>query len=331
MTEHRFLIALSVLALAGASSAIASAQTPAPAGQNTALSDEGKLERVKGLYRAEKYAECASAFAELLDPKAPGLSDRDVIESARIWNAVCLLANGQKARADESLRKAIDANKLMATPDNLTYPPDVIDEFLLVKDTMRAEIDKAEAERRAADQKRKNAEQARIQKERERLRQLVDLAGTETITRVNRRWIAAVPFGVGQFQNRQDALGWLFLTSETLLAGTALTSVYVRTKIDADLVELKGKDGQAVQDANNLRATWHAVSLISGWGLVAVAAAGVAHAELTFVPEFRITKRRKLSPELERLPDRVGRGGTELRPEVAVVPGGASFGLKMTF
>jgi hypothetical protein len=326
MTEHRFPIALSVLALAGATSAIASAQTPAPAGQTAALSDEGKLERVKGLYRAGKYAECAQAFDELLDPKAPGLSDRDVIESARIWNAMCLLGSGQKARADESLRKALDANKLMATPDNLTYPQPVIDEFLLVKEKMSAEIDKAEAERRAAEQKRQDAERARVQNERERLRQLADLAAIETVTTVNRRWIAAVPFGVGQFQNRQDALGWLFLTSETLLAGTALTGIYVRTKLERDMPDVSNE--QQAQQVADLKLTWTTVAQISGWGLVAVAAVGVAHAELTFVPQFRTTKKRKLPPELERLPERVA---VEVRPDVAVVPGGASFGLKMTF
>lgn len=329
MIELRIPIPLRALLLAGATSAIASAQTPAAPEQPT-LSDDAKLERVKGLYRAGKYKECADAFDQLLDPKQPGLTDRDAIESARIWDAVCLLGDGDKQRADDSLRKALDANRLMAQPDNLTYPQAVIDEFLAVRDSMRAAIDKAEAERRAADQQRLKAAQQRAADDRARLARLVDLASTREVTQVNQRWIAAIPFGVGQFQNRQDALGWLFLTSESLLAATALTSVYVRTQLDAEEVRLTNTSalGSAVQDAKNLNATWHAVSQISGWGLLGVAAIGITHAELTFVPQFRRTDKRKLPPDLERLPEHVGTGVT---PEIAAVPGGVSLGFSLSF
>lgn len=282
------------------------------------LTDEGELAKVVGLYEAGKYGECANSLTPLLDQKSDArLRERPVIESARIYLAACLIGSGRPEAADEPLRAAIRENMQMKAPDSLLFPPPVVERFLQVRQSLYDEIRQAEAERLR--QAREGVER-RLERERvemERVLELERLANSELIVTRNRRWVGFVPFGVGQFQNGNHGLGWVFLTSEAVLGATALTALGVFTHFQAESSRLKNPDNNAVVDA------WYTLFEVSSYSFLAVAALGIAEGQLSFVPEFRELRPRVLPPKLRR--------AAQLRPQFGIAPGGALLGLSASF
>src|SRR6187431_964778 len=196
------------------------------------LNDAAELARVVSLYQAGKYGECASALKHLLSSEGPHpFHDPDVIESARTYHAACLIGSGQNQLADEPLRAAIRQNPQMKAPDSLVFPPQVIDRFLRVRETMFDVIQKAEDERVRHAQELAAQQEARAKRERLRVAGLERLAQEVTVITPRTRWLALVPFGVGQFQNGNKPLGYVFLSSEVLLAASTLTTLGVETHL----------------------------------------------------------------------------------------------------
>jgi hypothetical protein len=258
------------------------------------LSDEEMLAGVVSLYEAGKYGECAAGLSKLLKSGDEQLHEPDVLEAARIYHAACLIGAGRASEADEPLREAIRANMQMKPPDSLVFPPPVIERFLRVRRSLYDEIKRAEDSRVEQARVAAEAEAGRKRSEELRVRELERLASQETLVVRNRRWVATVPFGVGQFQNGDDGLGWVFLTGESALAATALTSLGMRTYLELQASRLKNEKNDAVL------LTWTTLLRVSSWGLVAVASAGVLQAHLGYVPETRETRRRALPPNLLR-------------------------------
>ncbi len=212
-------------------------------------------------------------------------------------------------------------NPQMRAPDSLVFPATVIDRFFQVRDSLVDEIKKAQAEELA--KKRAAAEEAarRALAERRRVERLEELASREVVVEKNDRWIAALPFGVGQFQNRDPLLGYLFLGAEVALAGTALTAMVIELDLNARADDDPPPDPS---DLNNKLRSAHQVLTISSWGFVGVAAVGVLQAQLAFVPEFRDTVKKPLSPDLRRTPDAPV---VSLRPLALPTAGGMELGV----
>lgn len=330
------LFSVVVMGLAGAPSAAPSAPEPkvpslpvrgadarAPkAEQAVELTDEGELAKVVGLYEAGKYSECASALKPLLDSKSGRrLRDREVVENARIYLAACLIGSGRPQAADEPLRAAIRENMQMKPPDSLLFPPPVVDRFLQVRQSLYEEIRRAEGERLRKAREDVERRLGRERAETDRVLELERLATREWVVTKNRRWIGFVPFGAGQFQNGNEGLGWVFLTSEAVLGATALTSLGVFTHFQSESSQHRNTDNNAVVE------TWYTLFQVSSYSFLAVAALGVVEAQLSFVPEFREVRTRPLEPKLQR-----STGLTQLQPNVGAVPeGGLVFGLSGKF
>jgi len=123
-----------------------------------------------------------------------------------------------------------------------------------------------------------------------------------------------VPFGVGQFQNRDYVLGGVFLASEVLLAATAVTATSVELSLNAQAKGGAGLHGDVAQLNQNLQ-TANDVALIATGGLVLAAGLGILQANLGFVPEFPGGVRPRSKPK-HVLPD----------PTIGVAPlnGGAA-------
>ncbi len=259
------------------------------------LSDDAKLASVQSLYEAGKYGECANELTRLLkgDPKRR-LQEPDIVELARVYHAACFLGSGNPEAADQALDDAIRANPQMRPPDSLVFPPPVIEHFLRVRQLRYEEIKKAEEQRVERARRAAETQAARERAEMARFAEIERLATHETVLIRNRRWIAMVPFGVGQFQNGADGLGWVFLTAETALAATALTSLGMQSYLGVQAEKLKNPDNNAV-----LR-TWHTLLTVSSYSFIGVAAAGILQAQLAFVPEVREERYRPLPPRLKR-------------------------------
>jgi hypothetical protein len=295
-----FVIGSTIGVLSPVAAAPPDVPAPAAAARGAArrparMSDEAELAQVVSLYEAGKYGQCADALAKHLDKNAEErLRDAEVIANARIYHAACLIGSGRSDEADAPLRAAILADPQMKPPDSLVFPPPVVERFLRVRETLheairRSELGRVEVARREADERalKEKAKDARV-------RALEELATREVVTVRNRRWIAVIPFGAGQFQNGNSELGWAFLTSEVALGATALTALAMQTHFTLEAHRLKNPSNNAVLE------TWNTLLDVSAWGFIGVAALGIVEAQLSFVPERREIRRRPIPPELRR-------------------------------
>src|SRR6188768_891748 len=287
------------------------------------LNDAAELARVVGLYEAGKYGECASSLKRLLSSEGPHpFHDPDVIESARTYHAACLIGSGQNQLADEPLRAAIRQNPQMKPPDSLLFPPPVIDRFLRVRETMFDVIRKAEDERVKHAQELAAQQEARAKRERERVAGLERLAQEETQITPRSRWLALVPFGVGQFQNEDKPLGYVFLTSELLLAATTLTTLGVESHLVLATSQLDKPDPSNNTRNNN----WKTALEYSSYAWLGVSLIGIIEAQISFVPEQRTIVKRPLPPALRR-----ESSALRVLPSAVPVQGGAVFGVSGRF
>jgi hypothetical protein len=264
------------------------------------LSDEAELSRVAGLYEAGKYPECSSEIERLLDPTGHSpLKKPSIIENARVYWAACLLGAGDAVGADAPLRAAIHENPQMKPPDSLVFPQPVIERFLKVRDSLVNEIRAAEQARIRQAQAEAQRRQQELSRDKSRLRALEQLAQEETITTKNHRAWAMLPFGVGQFQNREARLGYTLLVSEALLGSLSFAAIVVQNRLATQAYEAR-RAGQTVDESTQQEniATWRTVKIGAFWTFAALAVGGVVQAQLEFVPEFRETRRRPLPPAL---------------------------------
>jgi hypothetical protein len=282
------------------------------------LNDTAELARVVGMYEAGKYGECADSLHLLLSADGPRpLRDPDVVESARIYHAACLIGIGSPALADEPLRAAIRQNPQMKPPDSLLFPPQVIDHFLRVRETMFDVIKKAEDERVRRAQDLAKQQEARAHRERLRVVGLERLGQQETLVAPKTRWLALVPFGAGQFQNGKETLGYVFLTSEVILLASTLTTLGVETNLVLDANRKQADGKKLLASTNDTLHTWYTAMKISSYSWLGVSLIGIVEAQISFVPEARRVQKRPLP--------------VELRPSAEAVPGGAVFGLSGKF
>ncbi|HVY26529.1 MAG TPA: hypothetical protein VHB79_08240 [Polyangiaceae bacterium] len=280
----------------GAKAADAAAAKPA----EVQLSDEAELARVAGLYEAGKYPECSSEIERLLDPtgRAP-LKKPSIIENARVYWSACLLGAGDTGAADAPLRAAIHENPQMKPPDSLVFPAPVIERFLKVRDSLVNEIRAAEQARIRQAQAEAQRRQRLLEQDHTRMRALEQLAREEVVVTKNNRAWAFVPFGVGQFQNREPRLGYTLLVGEALLGGLSYAAIVVQNRLATQAYEAR-RAGQTVDEVTQEEniAAWRTVKVGAFWAFAALAVGGVVQAQLDFVPEFHEKRRRALPPAL---------------------------------
>jgi hypothetical protein len=253
------------------------------------------LEKAHNAYVAHKYDDAEARLRALLDPSAGTLKDADNIADARMYLGASLLAHGKKADA-EGVFEQLLRDKPDYQPDSLRVTLQAIDALIDVRSRMREELASIQAERVRQAQEQKAKADADRQKAALRLAMLEKLGAEETVIQNNSRWIALLPFGVGQFQNGQAALGWTFLAGESLLViGSAISKVVniynenqMNDAIASNSFTANGYHARAYDAflATNL--------FTAGFALVAIV--GIVHAQVTFVPEHVQVRARPLPP-----------------------------------
>ncbi len=324
-SKHAAACAVLLLALRSNAQTQPPVPAPAPTTGSERLSDELELQRVIGLYDVGRYSDCARELDKLLDSKGQRPIQRPKVrETARIYHAACLIGSGEFERADAPLQAAIRENPQMEQPDALVFPRPVVERFLRVRQSMLEVIRQEDMKRLEEAKKAAEAEKLKQEAARLRLQQLESLAGRETIVDPNSRWIAALPFGVGQFQNGDRSLGYVFLGSEILALGTGITGLAVATQISAKETEIETEGGES--NAASRAQDWHLVGRIGTWTFLSLAVIGITEAELSFVPERRFVRQRAVPPAPEP-----SQGKPTVTPSVAATGDGVSLGISGTF
>lgn len=252
------------------------------------------FDKARAAFLARNFTDAEEKFRNLLDPKS-GLKERLLISQSRMYLGASLLQQGKKDEAKETFEKlAVDDPNF--EPDPLGFPGPAIDMFIDVRSSLLEQIKESQknAARLAAEKK---AQQDAERGAQERwLAQVKAQASEAQITVRHSRLVASMPFGIGQFQNDQPVLGWLFLGTEVAaIAGTAITFGmynYARGRAEDTKNDTSQRYTQYLQHANDIRI----VNLSFTAGLVGIAAIGIAQAHIAFVPESAETKARPLPP-----------------------------------
>jgi hypothetical protein len=249
------------------------------------IDEQTELDKARNAYRAQKYDEADSRFLKMLDPKDGTLHDKVLIKQARMYWAATRIAQHQNEDAAELFHLILTEDRNY-DPDPLAFPTDVVNAFLDTRNKYREELEASERDQyRRAAERRKRDEEAR-QAESARVKLLEQYATRAEVTEENSRWIALLPFGAGQFQNHQRALGWVFASTEgLLLAGTLITvPVYLVNLRSANTAYSVPTQGVAQQYLDRARATQY-VNLALNGALLLTGVIGVIQAQAAFVPE----------------------------------------------
>lgn len=252
------------------------------------------FEKARALYEKRNYAGAVVAFQAMVGTDPPRVSDRLLQLESRKYLAASLLFLGR----DEAARKQFRL-LLLQEPDYaldpLAFPKDVVALFLRVQDEVQAELRLAREAEEHARAEQLRLEQEAAEAERANLRRLLALAAESETERKNSRWIATVPFGVGQFQNGHKNLGVALAVLESIAAVTSVATYLGHQQIADD------RPGQEdLGETRRLESLWRKTNIASFSVFMALAVFGVVDAHARFVPTRVTSRTRPLPPDLQK-------------------------------
>ncbi len=277
--------------------------------------EEQELEAARTRIGAGAYEEAEPRLRRLLDPKGDAcptavdltpegcrLADPENIQQARGYYAIALVANGKRDEAklpiDDMLR-----HDPAFVPSLTLYPPDVVDLFTVERRRLADELARIAADKAAAEAALRAKEKARKEALEKYIASLEAQAAEETVIEKRSRFIAAVPFGVGQYHNGNVGLGAMFSITEGLGATVMMVTVFVAQDLNRQAIEFQndpaaGKETDLDRDAINSKLDiLQGVNIGAAIMLGVFAIAGVIEAEVAFKPSVTTTHDRKLPPK----------------------------------
>lgn len=253
-------------------------------------SDFDDFDRARQLYEGQQYGPAANAFEVLVGGDVPRLQEPLLVLESRKFLAASYLFLGRKSDAEAEFTRLLETD-----PDyellEANFPQAVVSVFREVRDRVRAQRDDARRRQNEQVEAERRAREAMLAAEEARLARLTKLASEETVELRNDRFIAAIPFGVGQFQNGHNILGWTLAVSEALLLSTAVVSWAIHRSLDTSLDKQIPADRVAFENARTAAkiTNWVSMGLFTG-----IALGGIVDAQLRFVPYVRETRPRSL-------------------------------------
>jgi len=293
-------------------------------------SDDDEYEMARGMVDAAQYPEAAARFARMLDPAASPcaktagpsaegcrLTDAAVIQRARGLFAVALHAVNKPNESKDQFKQLLRENPTFS-PSPALYPPKVIVLFTEAKKEIEVELTAAtillQKKKAADDEARKKYEAWQEDMER--------LAASETVITSRSRWVAAIPFGVGQFQNDDIGLGVLFMSIQGLAATGGIVTAAIHASDTACATTPEKVECGELQPTeyefrtNDKLMTLKIVNIVSFSVLCAAAIVGIIEAETSFDAEVKTVRKRKLPPRPPKpAPPTIGLSGVPDAPD----------------
>ncbi len=275
--------------------------------------ERADFEKARNAYLKKDYQDADTRFRAMLDPATGTLHSPDVIIEAQMcWGAVDI-ALGKKKEATGLFEKVIRKNP-QYQPDPLTYPTDVLNTFTDEQSKLRGVLQHQAEEKARQEAAKRAAEAAEKARQAEQLRKLRELASTEAYTDHHSRWIAMLPFGVGQFQNGKPVLGGLFFGSEAaMIVASGVLFVSYRLSVDSaygaladDSTTSANYKTQVYNFYAHRAGDIRTADLVVLGALAATMIAGVVEAQWHYVPDIHGTRRRELPPDLLGAPTNPG-------------------------
>lgn len=257
-----------------------------------------EVEKGVAYYENNRFSECESKLRELLQPGSPTeLKTRDNRTRARMYHGACLVFLKREGEARDQFDRLLEEDSLYAPSQGL-FPPRVLELFTEVRTRHEDRIKEELRKKMEAEAKALREKQELERREAER-RALIERMAQEQLS-VDRssRLVALLPFGAGQFQNRQQALGWMFFGTEL-----AFASASVVTYILHEDVKRRYEPGRSDPDeANRLGRLYAGINYVTFGAFAAVAVVGVVQGQFAFVPSFTEKQKRPLPPPITVAP-----------------------------
>jgi hypothetical protein len=264
-------------------------------GSPHARADElSEFEAARARYDRHDYKRAVDAFRGLVGRDPPRITNALLVLESRKYYAASLLFVGADEEARLQFRLLLQQEPEYAL-DPLAFPTDVVALFESVKAQLRKDLDRRrEAELEEQRQAAQEAEAARRER-RQNLGRLRGLAEQQTIEVRNSRWLATVPFGVGQFQNGQRGLGVALAMAETFAATTSVVTYFGHQGMVGDHATASNSD-----DLKQRERIWRAANWASFGTFAVLAVASIVDAHVRFVPARVIQAPRPLPEDLDR-------------------------------
>ena len=250
-----------------------------------------------------EYERAVAALQPLADNPSPSPRLAAIMPAVRRVYAAALFAARRTSDARAQIERLLREDP-SARLDPSQYEPAFARLFEDTASALRPELDRLVAERVIA-----ATQQAAQRVERRRLARA--LMTTQLSVERAPRWLAFVPFGVGQFANRQPVAGGLFLGFEVAFAAASAVTLAVHQGLVAP-------QGTTIQGPENqgraaLATQMEVLNYVSLGLLAATVIAGVIHANVGWVPERVRETRRPLPRELDGVDVSVSPSGLTVR------------------
>jgi hypothetical protein len=232
------------------------------------------------------------------------------LESRKYLGATYLF-QGKKEAAREQFRSLLEEDPDYDL-DPVAFPEAVVQTFQEIKKEVSAELARKAALEAARRQRERSNEVEELIRQQQRIQMLEELAGTETVEKVNSRWIAALPFGIGQFQNEDRKLGIMFAVTES-----AFLVASIATFIGHNSLRDENPTPDEIERATRVEKALRIGNWVSVGAFLSFAVAGIIEAEVRFKPVIRTTRERDLSEDKQSTQTQ----GPQIRLELGLTGG----------
>lgn len=255
------------------------------------------FQQARDAYRNQDYAVAAKRFEALVGDEPPRMQNKPLrLESRKYLGASYLFLKRKKEAVEQFNRLLTEDPDYQLDP--LAFPAQVVETFGVVKKNVLERLKTEAAAKEQSTLKFKEKEILERMERGNRLQALIDLAEEERVEEHNSRWIAMLPFGVGQFNNGHESLGTALAIVEGILAAVSIVSFIIYQTIDIPVSTVGEPESDARQDAIVAEEAWYITNLSSTLMFAAVATAGVIDAQVRFRPVVSRVRHRPLPQEL---------------------------------
>lgn len=261
--------------------------------QPVAADELSEFESARRNYDKQNYAKAARGLESLVGGVVPRATNPVVRLEARKYLGATYLFLGKKDAAREQFRSLLEEDPDYDI-DPVAFPEAVVRTFQEVQKEVSTERAREDALAAARRQRERSNEVEDLIRQQQRIQALEELAAVETVEKVNSRWIAALPWGIGQFQNQNRKLGIMFAVTES-----AFMAASIATFIGHNSLRDENPAPSEIDRARRVERALRIGNWVSVGAFLSFAVAGVIEAEVRFRPVIRTTRKRELPEDIE--------------------------------
>ena len=269
------------------------------------------FESARRNYDRQNYAKAARGLESLVGGVVPRATNPVVRLEARKYLGATYLFLGKNEPAREQFQLLLEED-LDYEIDPVAFPEAVVQTFQEVKKEATAERAREDALEAARRQRERSDEVEDLIRQQQRIEELEKLTAVETVEKVNSRWIAALPLGIGQFQNEDRQLGIMFAVTES-----AFLAASIATFIGHNSLRDENPAASEIERARRVERALRIGNWVSVAAFLSFAVAGVVEAEVRFKPVIRTSRKRQTTEDIERPQS----SGPQIRLELGLTGG----------